>query len=429
MAADEDTPATQPELDVERNDRLHHEAAFAAMGLPDHEDEAPEEPDGDSSAAMKKPSAKNESPKGKGMVKGKGKGKGKTPDAAAPKSNGKPSAKSKTKAKAKPKSTPQPSVLPKGKGKGSKGKNGKGKKGLKRPASSVEDPKDEEVPMKKPSAKVPKKLAESFQLDLSQDDPAQDVGCEGDEGGEEEDPVEDDEVDPGPEVEEGRDRSKSKKFFQMLRKGSLPEAAKEAWGKCANRKEQTQMINTLYKSDGKNLIVQDRFALPKSYVLEKEMEKKERALERQEGYGKTIFMRKNALSEDDLQACLDAGEVVSWKSGDLTLFAATNQTFSQEASKTSKEKMASDKISLDKTTGRAFASAFEMLSPEVQSSHHRSLKGLKGPSPSSAESVDKLLRWHFKLSSCFMFFLRLFLLSHTCGLPHILMCVYIYKDM
>lgn len=430
MGEEGQQPATQPEIDSERNERLLHEEAVKAMAAGPNDGEGaggtPEDLADNKSVddhdepqpILKKPSAKTQ--------------KNATPkeDPQTPK---KPKAKSKAKATAKSKASPKAATAKaKGKGKatgkGKKGGEGKGKgkekKGvptLKRPAASVgkenKDKEDEEPVLKKPAAKVPKKIADQFTVDLAEDEVhAEDLA--GEEMGEEEDPVEDDEVEPPEDdpADSARDRSKSKKFFGMLKRGSLPEAAKEAWGKCANRKEMTAMINTLFKSDGKHLVIQERFALPKSYMMEKEMAKKEKAREQQEGYGKTIFMRKNQLTEEDLQACMDSGEVVSWRSGGLTLYAATNQTFSQEASKISKEKMASDVINLDANTGRAFAACFDMMQPEVQGPAVRGAQAIGNKS--SASGIKKppapmLLRWHLKN----------YVLAFSCGFCS---CCFIY---
>lgn len=391
MAAEESVPATQPDPEVGQvlEDGSEGKDQTNVFGDNGDDDDAEE-------GAMKKPAGKSKVPKDKGdseapkaKAKGKGKAKPKVTPKATPKATGKPSPKAKGK----------------GKGKGSqKGKvKGKGKNGLlKRPAAAVEnDGKGggEEL-IKKPAAKVAKKAAESFEVDFASQEHAPEDPVH--EQGEEEDPVEDEEVEPET-PDEARDRSKAKKFYGMLNKGSLPEAVKEAWSKYGNRKEQTQMINSLFKSDGRRLVIQDRFALPKQYQMEKAIQKKEKAHEQQEGFGKTIFMRKNALSEADLQACLDSGEVVSWRAQTgLTMYAATNQTFNQSAAKLSNEKLSSDAIKLCEGAGRAFASVWENIQPELAS-------GSGGPAApalankANAEGGDRpagLLRSHFKFGSC-----------------------------
>ena len=172
---------------------------------------------------------------------------------------------------------------------------------------------DSKPPMKRPATTRLEKMAELF--DLLEDEAADDEG-------EKEDVA----MEDGGEGEEtdGRDRSKSRRFHQMLKAGSLPAAALEAWQKASTRAEQTTLINTCLKKDGKKYIIKPEFSTPSSYQMDKNMSKQERAQDIQEGFGKLIFQKKYGLSDDKLNSCLSSGEVISWKHGGLQLFAATN---------------------------------------------------------------------------------------------------------
>ena len=167
--------------------------------------------------------------------------------------------------------------------------------------------------MKRPATTRLEKMAELF--DLPEDEAADDEGEKEDEA-----------MEDGGEGEEtdGRDRSKSRRFHQMLKAGSLPAAALEAWQKASTPAEQTTLINTCLKKDGKKYIIKPEFSTPSSYQMDKNMSKQERAQDIQEGFGKLIFQKKYGLSDDELNSCLSSGEVISWKHGGLQLFAATN---------------------------------------------------------------------------------------------------------
>lgn len=242
-----------------------------------------------------------------------------------------------------------------------KGKEDKSEKKDKKDKSEKKD-KETKPPMKRPATTRLEKMAELFEF--QEDEAADDDGEK-----------EDDAMEGGGEGEEidGRDRSKSRRFHQMLKAGSLPAAALEAWQKASTRAEQTTLINTCLKKDGKKYIIKPEFSTPSSYQMDKNMSKQERAQDIQEGFGKLIFQKKYGLSDDELDSCLSSGEVISWKHGGLQLFAATNIMFSSSATKTVEEKLEGQRIELDEEGGAAFGAIFGSMLPEV------SLTGTNAP--------------------------------------------------
>ena len=180
-----------------------------------------------------------------------------------------------------------------------KGKEDKSEKKDKKDKSEKKD-KETKPPMKRPATTRLEKMAELFEF--QEDEAADDDGEK-----------EDDAMEGGGEGEEidGRDRSKSRRFHQMLKAGSLPAAALEAWQKASTRAEQTTLINTCLKKDGKKYIIKPEFSTPSSYQMDKNMSKQERAQDIQEGFGKLIFQKKYGLSDDELNSCLSSGEVLS----------------------------------------------------------------------------------------------------------------------
>eukprot|EP00435_Cladocopium_sp_Y103_P033662 s1962_g8.t1 len=184
---------------------------------------------------------------------------------------------------------------------------------------------------------------------------------------EEEEPKEEDQVveDEDEEEEEARDRVKARKFQQMMKDGLLPAAAEAAYKKCQGRAEQTRLINSLFKLQGRKLVVQDQFRLPKAYEKTMEASKVEKAQDLKDGFGKVIFMKKMNLTEDELEACVASGEVTSWESNGLQLFAATNQatnqSYSSASSKNEMEKMTTGKVNLKKDQQESFWNVFKHM--------------------------------------------------------------------
>jgi hypothetical protein len=141
------------------------------------------------------------------------------------------------------------------------------------------------------------------------------------------------EVDPLLDLDAGRDRSKAKKWFGMLEAGAIPEAAAKAWQACASRGDETRLINSIFDTKGGKLVLQEKFIVPKHYTMQKTITKKENATEMEDGFGKLIFCKKYGLNDEELQQCIQSGEVVTWKSGGLRLYAARNVTLKNEAEK------------------------------------------------------------------------------------------------
>ena len=108
--------------------------------------------------------------------------------------------------------------------------------------------------------------------------------------GEEEEPREEDETEeedaPSGEV---RDRVKARKFMQMMKDGLIPCAAQEAYNRCSGRAEQTRLINSLFVLEGKKLVIQPKFTVPKEYTRTQDQETEDKATYRKNGFGKLIF--------------------------------------------------------------------------------------------------------------------------------------------
>ena len=132
---------------------------------------------------------------------------------------------------------------------------------------------------------------------------------------------------------EGCDRSKAKRFKKLLEAGSLPEQVLDAWARCTTRTEQTSMINTLFRMEGNRLTLTEDYTLPKTYQNRQTYQASEGAYSTKNGFGKTIFMKRNNLTEEELATCLLDGSVVKWKSGDLELYAARNIQITKSAEK------------------------------------------------------------------------------------------------
>lgn len=180
-------------------------------------------------------------------------------------------------------------------------------------------------------------------------------------------------IPPTPEAAEnavavdGRDRVKSRRFFDMLNKGTLPQAVLDAWSQSSTRQAQNDLINSCFVKDkaGK-FALQERFTLPTSYQKKNELAKEERASDNSDGYGRLIFRRMFHLSEEELESCLAKGEVKSCEQNGITLFAATNVRLENQATKATREELNADQQDLDPAAAKAFAKLFEALEPQVE---------------------------------------------------------------
>ena len=196
------------------------------------------------------------------------------------------------------------------------------------------------------------------------------------EHGEEEEPEED------PEVDGSRDRSKSNRFFHLMKKGDLPEAVLAAWNASHSRQKQTELINSLFIKKGRTYIVKPDFELPETYKKVRETERVDSAKDAQSGFGKTIFCRKFGLSEEDLAKCVESGEVRAFKSGGVTLYAAVNVQISSGVNKKTMEQLGMEERSLSDEASKAFLAVFETLEPTVN---------LDGPSSSRPTTLKNSL--------------------------------------
>ena len=186
------------------------------------------------------------------------------------------------------------------------------------------------------------------------------------------------EVDPLLDLDAGRDRSKAKKRFGMLEAGAIPEAAAKAWQARASRGDQARLINSIFDTKGGKLVLQEKFIVAKHYTMQKTITKKENTTEMEDGFGKLIFCKKYGLNDEELQQCIQSGEVVTWKSGGLRLYAARNVTLKNEAEKNTAEILETDAIEMDKDAGESFAKVFDQVVPEVT---------LENLGPSSSKSI------------------------------------------
>ena len=296
---------------------------------------------------MKRPAAAMESeatPKVKAKAKaGKASGKGvAAPAVPVPKPAGKALAKGKALPKPPPKpSSPKPAAPKPSAPSGSK------------PA-----------PMKKPASTKIDKLTAQFELSDEDDDDDQMEGAA---------PVDEFEealfgdMDEG-EKDDKRDRVKSRKFSEMLKKGTVPALVLDAYHQCTSRQDQTRLINTVFakKADGK-YVLQDNFTTPVGYKLDRSLEKEEKAVDNMNGFGRLIFRKKYDMTDEELDASVARGEVVTWSHGGLQLFAATNIKFSTSASRTTKEQMFGKEVEFDEKMGQEFMKIFDGMLPQVSS--------------------------------------------------------------
>lgn len=175
------------------------------------------------------------------------------------------------------------------------------------------------------------------------------------------------------------------------------------------------MKNSVLEKKGGKLVLQDKFIVPKHYTMQKTISKKENATEMEEGFGKLIFCKKYGLDHEELQQCIENGEVVTWKSGGLRLYAARNVTFKNEAEKNTAEVLETDSIELDKTAGETFARVFDQVVPEVTLENIGSSSA--GSKSIPAESQSKQFLAFFGCSKARAFVLAFVLaLSCSCGL-------------
>ena len=159
------------------------------------------------------------------------------------------------------------------KGKGQKGgKKGSGKNGevLKRPAAAV-----------KAKAKQGK-IADQFQIE------DEEAKADHEEGEEEEKQEDDPEVDP---YNAPHDRSKSARFFSMMRNSELPQAALQKWQESDSRSKQSALINQLFEKRGKKYFLKSELELPSIYAKTRETERSDRAEDVQSGFGEPISKR------------------------------------------------------------------------------------------------------------------------------------------
>lgn len=297
-----------------------------------------------------------------------GKGEGETPadaPADAPEDDGedpvvkkKPGAKMKKPAASKPSkpgkaesSTPPPAQSKfkgKGKSKGSgntpKGSAGKTPKS-KSQAKSKADPK---------SKSKKSQMLENFEIQDDDDD----MGDEKDASvGEAQD--EDDGADAG------RNRSKSQRFFHMLKAGSLPQGVLEQWSTTHGREKQTSLINDLFEKKGKNYVIKSDYATPKVYQANKSTERTDAAKDQQSGYGRMIFKKKYNLTDEDLDEAVRGGEVRCFKTGNVWLYAAVNVLVESGITKKNTENLSTELMDLGEEAGMAFANVFDQMVPEV----------------------------------------------------------------
>lgn len=261
----------------------------------------------------------------------------------------KAAAKSKAKPKAAPKKTPSSSATIK-----------------KRPASQTEtetpSPPEPVQQQKKPKNKA-QELKDKFKLEGLEDGHAKNEAAAGDE-------------EPAEGEPSSRDRSKSNKFFSMMRSGGLPEAALAALKTADSRDKQTELINQVFVKSGSKLAANDNFELPNSYRKDRIMERADTATDAQSGFGRTIFKRKMNLNDGDLDECVRTGEVRYFKSGDVWLYAAVNVQISSGNSKKSVENLKGKEVDLAPEAAAAFASIFTSMEPEVKLQNNRD--GTKG---------------------------------------------------
>lgn len=99
------------------------------------------------------------------------------------------------------------------------------------------------------------------------------------------------------------------------------------------------------------------------------VETKAKASDKSEGYGKILFMKKNNLLEEEFQACLQAGEIHSWRAGGrngIMMYAATHEVHERSSSRSSKNLMVTQDVDLTRDAGLAFHKVFAGLQPEVK---------------------------------------------------------------
>lgn len=151
----------------------------------------------------------------------------------------------------------------------------------------------------------------------------------------------------------------------MMKKSELPEAVLEAWKACTSRMKQTSLINNLFEKRGKNYYLKPEIELPEVYQKRRETEREDKAEDVQSGFGETIFCKKHNLSKEELQLCVQTGEVRSWKSGNVWLYAAVNVKVSSGVAKKTTENLQTREHQLDQESAQAFLDVFNNLEPDV----------------------------------------------------------------
>lgn len=337
----QEVPETQNEVEATQDDEVEDPPLPAPEDDPDNEGAEPSPKLKVKKGHLKKPAASAAA-----VMESKAKGGGKGGKAKATPKAKADMAKAKAKVSVKAPPPPPPSPV------------------LKRPASSMVTPKMKPPPkqppvLKKPATSKASGLAGAFQVDMEEEH----------EEGEEEEPEEDQNAEDEEEGDlDARNRCKSRKFWQMLKAGSIPMAAQNAWKACSTRSDQTRLINTLFeKKNGQYVLKQDYF-VPESYQLKKETQKSEKALDESAGYGRLLFCKRNGLSDQELEQALKSGEVRCWTHGDMKLYSAVNVTYQSEALKRTTEKLDGHEVYLDGESGGAFCQIFDAMDPQVNSS-------------------------------------------------------------
>lgn len=282
---------------------------------------------------------------------------------------------------------------------------------LKKPAAKNIQKNKKTASMKRPAMSkeetpAPKKQGQAGKLQMAEEEKTKEEKNEDQEEGEEEHPREEDPMDD--EDNETRDRSKSVRFFNMMRKSELFQAVLEAWQASDSRMKQTRLINGLFVKQGKNYVINSKFELPTKYEKNRETSRTDKAMDAQSGYGKTIFMKMMNLTWEELENCLKTGEVRSFESGGVALYAAVNVVNESSVAKTTTERLGMEEVEMDAAASKAFLKVFENVEPEVQldnpSSSGRKTKALEGPQGQflgqKSSFIRKVLRFLSMIRNC-----------------------------
>lgn len=107
-------------------------------------------------------------------------------------------------------------------------------------------------------------------------------------------------------------------------------------------------------------MVRDDFVVPHSYKQSRTMSRETKAHNESSGFGKMLFMKKQSLTEQELQMALANGQAKSWSHDGMTLYAAVNVTYSSSARKNNEEQL-SNQNELDAEGGLALARLFSLV--------------------------------------------------------------------